>query len=249
MISSRKFTKERIEEIKEIFLEWTKKIENIENFHFVKFGDGEFFCMMGVQGKNCDNHPYSKELGDKLYESWYFFNKLDNVWVAEWAGHKQDMNFNSPSEIFQKELLEKTNTNVKFVHYEILLQNILLPEKLDFFKSIKESKRKKIFVGPKRLKGVVNFLNVDYIIEVPLVNSFSLYGEILKKILKEIEKDCIILTCVGMPAKSLIHKAIEYNKNITCLDVGSGFDSIFVGQTREGQLNINVVRKFYEELL
>jgi hypothetical protein len=153
------------------------------------------------------------------------------------------------SEKFQYELMDKTpKINVNFVNFEILLQNTLSQNKFDFYKSIKYSERKKIFVGPNRLFDIENFLNVDTLIEVPLVNSFSEYENVLASLKSEIENNSIILFSCGMPAKSLIYKSLEFNSNITCLDVGSGFDSLFIGHTREGQLNSAVVKNFYNEL-
>ena len=52
-----------------------------------------------------------------------------------------------------------------------------------------------------------------------------------------------------MPAKSIIHKTLEHQNESTCLDIGSGFDSIFVGLTREGQFNSVVVSDYYKDLL
>lgn len=49
----------------------------------------------------------------------------------------------------------------------------------------------------------------------------------------------------SMPAKSFIHKSLEKNPNITCLDIGSGFDMMFYGYTREGQLNHNTIVNYY----
>ena len=43
---------------------------------------------------------------------------------------------------------------------------------LNFYKLIKNSKRKKIFVGPKKLKPVVEMLNIDNFVEVPISKCF-----------------------------------------------------------------------------
>lgn len=249
LISSRNFDQETINSISNTIEIWSDKINKMENFSFIKFGDGEFFCMMGEEGQNCDKHPYSKELSEKLYDSWYFFNTLENIYIAEWAGHKPGMVLKTSSEKFQLELMNKTTQlKVNFVNFEILLQNLLSEQKFNFFKNIKYSSRKKIFVGPERLFGVKNFLNFDSLIKVPLVNSFSKYDDILSNIKNELVDNCIVVTSSGMPSKSLIHKSLEFNNNITCLDIGSGFDALCYGNTREGQLSPTAIRKYYEDL-
>lgn len=245
--STRKFNEEILNKIFSTLKQWTDFIQNTINFSFIKFGDGEFYCMMGQEGENCDHHPYSKDLSVKLYDAWYFFNTLDNIYIAEWVGHKPDMNNASISEKFQFDLISKTNIKVNFVNYEILLQNTLCEEKYNFLKSLKNSNRKKIFVGPERLNGVVNFLNVDKFIHVPLINTFSKYDELLSTILNKVEDNSIFLFSCGLPSKSFIHKILEYNNNVTCLDFGSGFDSMFVGHTREGQIDGNFVKNYYKQ--
>jgi hypothetical protein len=243
--STRNFNEETLNKIFSTLKKWTEFIQNTTNFSFIKFGDGEFYCMMGEEGENCDHHPYSKELAVKLYDAWYFFNTLEYIYIAEWAGHKPDMNCATISERFQLDLISKTDIKVNFVNYEILLQNTLCEDKFNFLKSIKDSNRKKIFVGPNRLQGVNDFLNVDTFINIPLINTFAKYDEILPTILNEIEDNSIFLFSCGLPSKSFIHKILEKNNNVTCLDFGSGFDSMFVGHTREGQIDGNYVKNYY----
>ena len=42
------------------------KLNKKEHFSFTRWGDGEWFCAMGVQGQNCDSHIYFPELKDGL---------------------------------------------------------------------------------------------------------------------------------------------------------------------------------------
>ena len=159
------------------------------------------------------------------------------------------MNLQSPSEKFQFELISKTNIQVNFVHYEIVLQNTLSEQKFEFYRSIKESKRKKIFVGPERLSKIKTFLNIDQQIEVPLINAYSTYESVLNELLMETDNNNIYLFSSGMMSKSLIHKILEKNPSSTCLDLGSGLDPLIIGQTREGQLPLHIVQEYYQELL
>ena len=53
---------------------------------------------------------------------------------------------------------------------------------LKFYKLLKNSRKKKIFVGPKKLKDVIGMLNLDKFIEVPIINAFSKYDDVFKKI-------------------------------------------------------------------
>ena len=268
IITTRKYiTDKHQQKILDMINIFTENIKNNNNFTIVKFGDGELISMMGPDYRrkengelrfgncNCDGHPFdSGGLGQKLMDSWYFFNELNNkynnVYIPEWTLEPYGRDTTLPMKFFKKLKKETKGFNINFVHYEILLQNTLSQEKFNFYENIKNSKRKKIYVAPNRMHdGVSRFLNIDKCVSVPLENAHVEYDRILSDIQNEIVKDCIILFSCGMPAKSLIHKLLEIENEITCLDVGSGFDPIFNFQTREGQLETFVIKDYYKELL
>ena len=192
---------------------YTDKIVNGENFVFVKRGDGELACMAGEVGKNCDGHDYSPELSEMLKESFEFLQ--DKADIVEWTDQK---------------------------NYNILLhrkENDLAKLK-KFYMAIKESPRRKFFIGPERLAGVSDWLDT-YHLEVPLVNAFeyvkglNLVGE---------DGDIFILSC-GMPAKVAIAQLVRNNPKVTCIDAGSAFDPIFIGQTRTEQVSQEELQDLY----
>jgi glycosyltransferase involved in cell wall biosynthesis len=193
--------------------EYTKNIRDGVNFTFIKKGDGEIFCMEGRAGGNCDGHPYSKELGDKLKEAFAFLEgKAD---IATW--HEQHL---------CNALLHRTDSNLGKVR--------------DFWMSVKDSKKRKMFVGPKRLEGVCDLLGATQI-EIPLINAFE-YTKTLD--LQPQDNDIFIFSC-GMPAKVLIYEAIKRNPNITCIDAGSAFDPIFGINSRTVQADKETLRRLY----
>jgi hypothetical protein len=240
---------------------WTEYIKTNKNFSFIKFGDGEFYCMMGSNGANCDNHPYSSELQDKLNKAWNYYctDETHNIFIAEWAdqpgsfGTPQNIvpqkNSNNPVFTFYHQITDNKKLNFKLVNFEILLQNTLTQQKYNFFKSIKETDRKKVFVGPERLSQVQQFLNISTHIQVPLLNTFSKYNEILEQCKKVYSSNTIYIFSSGMPTKAIIYELLETYNDITCLDTGSGFDALFVGGTREGQLDKETLLHFYKDLL
>src|SRR5688572_2860694 len=48
-----------------------KMLKEGENFKFARFGDGEFNCMFGKVGHNCDGHEYFPDLGTALNNAFY----------------------------------------------------------------------------------------------------------------------------------------------------------------------------------
>ena len=214
-------TKPNLKTIKD----FKRMIEMNENFTYVKQGDGEIFCMQGKEGQNCDGHLYSRELGDALISAYTFLNTLPNSYITSWIGE------NCPVE-------SKAN-----VDGNIFLHNDITVEKYDFFQTLKYSNRKKIYIGPDRLRGVINFLNIDEYIEVPVCNSFYYNFNIIP------EDNAIYLFSSGMPSKVWIAKLLMDNRNITCIDIGSGLDPIFFGISRTRQLPSKVLTEFYKLLL
>jgi hypothetical protein len=262
IITTRYYPAEYLHNILHTLEIWTSFINDNKNFSFIKFGDGEFYCMMNMQGTNCDQHLYSKELGDKLIEAWNHFSvsNIKHVYIADWGdqpgsfGTPQNIipakNINNPVFVFQEYLFNQRKThNFHLVNFEILLQNTLTDQKYNFFKSLKESNRKKVFVGPERLSEVISFLNIDSYIQVPLPNSFAKYDLILDNCKQRADNNSIFIFSSGMPTKALISDLLKYNNNITCLDAGSSFDALFVGGTREGQLDTTTVKNYYKDLL
>jgi hypothetical protein len=222
--------------------------ENIlknKNFSFTKYGDGELICISGDEGHNCDGHPYSKELGSLLKLSLLSNADRKNVYIGDWTGWMGD-NLSQ----FRNEILKDKNPN--YVLYEILMNHEEKPNPNlhNLIKEIKYTKRKKIFVGPNKLRRVNNLINTTVQIEVPPNNTFSEYPEIKKKCLHLMEENCIFIFSCGMPSKVLVNDILSKENKVTCLDFGSGFDNIILDkETRQGQIENNIMKNFYKKLL
>ncbi len=224
---------------------FTKKILNNENFTFVKYGDGELLCMIGGKGENCDHHPYSQKLGKLLEISFVKLLKLyDDVYLAEWVDNLVKT---------RESYIHVNGLKPKFADYECFLtleENLNDKKLFNFLKLIKNSKRKKIFVGPKKLREATQMLNIDHYVEVPIVNAFSDYENVFDKIMKYgVDDNNVYILCCSMMSCLICSDLKEINKNITLLDVGSGLDPIFGEKTRPKQPSQNACIKYYKEIL
>jgi hypothetical protein len=202
-------------------------LERGENFSYVKQGDGEILCMLGEIGENLDKHPYAKDLGEELISAYAYLNTLPNSYLPGWT----DFPMPNPSPV-------KGN-----VDGNTFLHGSVNQEKFDFFKALKFLNRKKVYVGPEKSRVVIPFLNIDEYVEVPLVNSWSFDFQI------EPEDNVVYLFAAGMPGKAWMARLLRKNRNITCIDIGSGLDPIFYPPNRTRQLSMGVLREFYKELL
>lgn len=228
--------------------EFTRKIKSNENFSFIKFGDGEINCMRNIQGHNCDNHPYSVDLGNNLIESLVYLS--DKSYIADWfyTSSRKDENY-----AFFRSIIENNKLLLKLISpFEILLVgwgNLDNENLLNFYREIKNSDRHKIFFGPDRLSGVKSMLNINTHISVPLTNAYASYNEVISMI-QDLPNDSIIILTVGMMSPVLAKDLLSKNPNITILDAGNAFDPIFVGQTRfGGQASPEDAREYFKELL
>jgi hypothetical protein len=224
---------------------FSKKMERNENFSFIKYGDGELLCMIGGMGKNCDDHPYSKTLGKLLEQSFVkLFRFYDDVYLAEWTDNLVDT---------RNSYIRKNNLKPKFAEYECFLtleENIKNNKLLNFYKLLKNSKRKKIFIGPKKLVKVKNMLDIDKYIDVPIVNAFSEYDKVKSQLYDYgVNDNNIYILCCSMMSCVICSDLKEMNPKITLLDVGSGFDPIFSQKTRPKQPTTSNCFNYFREVL
>lgn len=222
---------------------FAKKMNKGENFTFVKYGDGELLCMLGAKGENCDFHPYSDRLGELLKKSFGSLLAFDNVYLADWKDNLIDV---------RDMFIKSNNLKPKFADYDCFLtvnENLKDKRLFQFYKSINESKRKKVFIGPKQLSDIKEMLKLDQFIEVPVVNAFSKYDEIKNTLLENIEDNSIYIFCCSMMSCVLCNDIINQNSNVTLLDIGSGFDPIFVNKTRPKQPSMEDTHRYYAPIL
>lgn len=186
-------------------------------FTFVKRGDGEEACMAGEWGSNCDGHPYTKELGKKLRDAFAYLEPISYV-----------VRFEDQE------------------HYNLLLHrdDAPLAPVADFWKTVANSDKPKIFVGPERLAGAANLLHAKHV-KVPLLNAFSEYDSVLEVLKESVQEDAIVVFCAGMPAKCWIAELRFENPSLTLIDAGSSFDPLFVGQTRTNQTSRMIIEELY----
>ena len=224
---------------------FTKKMLNNENFTFVKYGDGEIICMIGGKGENCDHHPYSEKLKKELEKSFVKLLRFyDDVYLAEWVDNLVKT---------RESYINVNGLKPKFADYECFLtlkENINNKKLLNFYTLLKNTKRKKIFVGPKKLKKVTTMLGIDNFVEVPIINAFSDYDRVMDELVHiEVNDNNIYILCCSMMSCLICSDLKEINKKITLLDVGSGLDPIFGEKTRPKQPSEEECFEYFRDLL
>jgi len=224
-----------------------------QNFSIVKIGDGEIDCMQNKAGGNIDFHPYSDKLGGELRKS---LIQLSNkgTFICDWFYSNPPINSRDDGNLqFYNRFIKDNELNLNYVRpFELLMLgwgNLELPNLFNFYRIIKNSNRNKIYVGPERISGVKDLLNINCFIQIPLINAFTSYDSILENIQKNIVDDSIIMLSVGLQSSVIANALLDFNNNITILDIGSGFDPLYYAQTRgKPQATVEEAKRYFEKL-
>ena len=206
----------------------TEAILNSTPISFSKYGDGEYYCVNSHPGRNCDNDNYNAKKKTMLLASFrYMVDELPNSYIGKWNDNKHIA--------FWEKNAEK---KVKWGKYNsIIMDNENMTEKIKLYKTIKESPLKKILVCNPLLVKARSFLNVDYMIHVPLSNWFDTHFD---KVMTEIKtimtgvEPFIIMTSAGMASKILICELSKQFPHSIYLDFGSAIDKICTKKTSRG---------------
>jgi hypothetical protein len=194
-----------------------KNLANKINFKFARYGDGEFNCMFGKEGKNCDKHIYYTDLGAKLRTS-FSKNVITGI---------QPLSLTLP-------YADRINYLVKgldLVNADVL-HNASITGLLPEFMLALENRRV-ICIGPIHLATIF-----DDMIIISNENCWQDY-EHVKDVLKDlIEPDLVVILCASMMSEVLI-KDFE-KEDITMIDAGSVFDPYVGVKSRKYHHNLKI---------
>ena len=214
-------------------------INNRIPLSFSKYGDGEYFCVTGTPGHNCDRDSYTHRLRNGLLNSFkYMTENGNNAYIGLWHGN-----------INQKKMWEsitKKNVNWSDYHTLFMINDDKKNDKIEIYKTINHSPLKKIIVCNDLLIKSEILFKIDHMINVPLNNWFDTkFEEILNNIKRIINpnEQYIVITCAGMGSKVLICELTKLFPNNIYLDFGSAIDKICTKKTSRGW------EPSYEELM
>lgn len=181
-------------------------IINHINITYSRFGDGEWNCIIGKKGKNCDGHIYFKDMAlnlkNILLSNPEYYTGLQNYAVRKLSGNETFDGLVGSRKWEDNEIFTKASKGAR------------INELTDALKT-----RYVIQVGNKNLREL---RITPFFVEIPKLNCWLDRERILYDIKKLIKKDCVIIYSAGMPTKWFIDQL--YSKDITQLDCGSVFD-------------------------
>lgn len=202
---------------------YIEKINNLENFSFTRWGDGEWFCTMGMNGKNCDGHIYFPEMKESLNKALKNNKKYYKaIWNLNHGQIKNILNTLLP-------FLKDNNINVNWVNAGIWEDAAIKGNLETLIKSLE--KRNFVIVSNDNLKNLP-FKYTDFV-TVPSVNCFLEKNRIKEEMIKMTEKyeDVVFGMSSSMATNVIVDELYDViGDKCTMIDFGSIWDP-FVGKT------------------
>lgn len=186
-----------------------KMLREGENFKFARYGDGEFNCMLGKQGHNCDGHEYFPDLGTALNDAFYSDPKymvgIQPLAVQSGMWERAILREGYPKNIYDADVLHSASIDGKLDHLMNALQG-----------------RTVFSVGPLHLENL--FKGAKNSILISKVNCWAEYDRVVKLMEHCFDWDDhpVFLLCASMMSEVLIDRFSESKGTI--IDCGSVFD-------------------------
>lgn len=218
----------------------TDLIKKDESFVFIKYGDGELAASQFKTGGNCDGTRYTQKLGEAIAKSIHVYSGGKNIYLASMSKQMEE---------YWEQLIDyKPNWAV---YQAINIHDFESPDKANLYKAIKNTTRKKIFIGNFFMLKVVMLLNIDVFIPVDPKDWFDKsYDFIRQRVESQIYNDSntMIITSAGMGAKPLIADLYTKYPNAIYIDAGSAFDLICTKRhSRAYHPEYNILRVYLNE--
>ena len=187
-------------------------------FAQANYGDGEWACLTGLPGQNCNGEHYSAPLALELVKT-ILHPPSGYVWYGSNPGKRLETSV-------QHWLLERGLTQRVWVYKEIISGANVNGKLRPFIEAVRG--RKTVLVGPKHLcNGDLHKLwNIKAQVSVPTADAFLAYTRTLNETVDMLDehKPELMLVCSGMAANPLIHDMFRKYPHITMIDMGATLD-------------------------
>lgn len=192
-----------------------KRLEDRLPFAYSRFGDGEWYALLGYLGQNCDGSRYTKTLGTALRRA------IKNSWKFPFfyaLGSQATTKLGAEIDRF----LQAHKVEITWHNAEVWVWGSIHGKLGRLVRVLRD--RDMTYVGPDGLRPTVKrfFGDVDYVV-IPEQDCFSQHGKVLKSIEKS--GNSVVGFSAGMATNGMIDKLWEISDGeVTLLDFGSVFD-------------------------
>ena len=218
---------------------FVEALQQATPFVFLKYGDGEYAVANNHGGCNCDQTPYTTELGAGVKDSFLYFCKRSEAYLGKWHPHSP---VNAICAYWDALALGAGKT-VQWADYHSFIvfdKADFTERKLRLFRAIRDAPHRKIYVThPKNAQEAQRRFGVDVCIPVHPTNWFTeSFDTVLDAVAREVScsarDPCMVLTSCGMGAKPLAMHLHQRFPTLTLIDIGSAWDYLCSGQDSRG---------------
>jgi len=190
------------------------KLLKKENFSFARYGDGEWACILGDPGGNCDGHPYYRDLGLAL-ELTLLRRQIS------YCGMQPKATADMGKRI--AEWMKYRDCQIDWCDADVIHDASIAGRLPELYSALRG--RKVILVGPKHLAPIAMKLRAHHIETSSKYPVWREWTTIYADLVGELDLNAVVLYCASMATEVLLDKAArEYGEAITQIDVGSAFD-------------------------
>jgi hypothetical protein len=202
--SNGRWTIKGLEPSEQTFEKICDMLRKCVNFKFARYGDGEFNCMFGKKGRNCDGHEYFPAMCERLNSALRRADYMVGIQPLALSIYGERVNL----------LLEGLD-----IYNADALHNASIDGQIRYFTKALNG-RYVILVGPAHLAGF--FAGVHIII--PSVNCWAEYESIRQQMQFHIEgvNNAVVLLAASMMSEVLIDDFAD--EPHTFIDIGSVLD-------------------------
>lgn len=220
-----------------------------EPFFFIRYGDGATECIFDPKKHRhtCDGEFYTEDLGKMLLLTW---RKLANGRETVFAGDWQSASFGGKTGNNRElERWHALTSNVPFrwLHFEALLLMRESTELVNFYRAVREDRRRKVYMGPQRNAGAARFLGAFHLV-TPMIPDL-IHRRLNMVASLEAFSPEIVLYGAGLAGNVIAVDHWERHPDHTCISLGSALDPLFGPRTRTQQLPPQVLKRMFRGML
>lgn len=226
----------------------TDYLKRREPFFFIRYGDGALECIYDPSKRHtCDGELYSKELSEALLDAWVTLQGSDH---AVFAGDWQSATFGSGSGDNRERdrwLALTGESPFRFIHFEALLLMRRSAVLVEFYRTVKTDRRRKVYMGPAKNAAAARFLNAYHLVTPMVPDLITRVDELLAGL--DSFGFEVLLYGAGMAGNVVAVKAFERYPDRTYISLGSALDPLFSEKSRAQQLPKAMLRGMFRGIL
>lgn len=189
-------------------------------FTLARWDDGGWPVVLGQEGRNCDQHPYSPELRRDLTQ---VLTEIQARGATYLLGLQESYVVRAhPTNEQVHDWMVAIDLRIEWVSGDVFHRASIRDELKPLIQAYKD--RGVILVGPERLGALESYFPIRRHVKVPLLNCHAAVKGILRKTREAIDSQGttpVVSVSASMTSEYLIHQLNKTHPEATIIDVGS----------------------------